>query len=69
MNNLQINAAFTPCSRRPRQSRFGPPWRKRDERETTKGNGIAKRDTTGLPWLPCQNFKLSKNVPRQSRRK
>ncbi|KAH3795828.1 hypothetical protein DPMN_149414 [Dreissena polymorpha] len=37
-------------SRRPGQSR-----------EATKGSGIAKRDTTGLPLLPCQNFKLSKN--------
>ena len=30
-----INATFTLCPRRPRQSRFRPPWTKRGDRNTT----------------------------------
>ena len=37
-------ATFTPCSRRPPQSRFMQTWTKRDGRETTRGNGMGKRD-------------------------
>jgi len=60
-------ATFTLCSRRPRQSRFRPPWSKRDGCETTRGDGMDKRDRPWLPWMPGQIFKLSKNLPRQPR--
>jgi len=55
-----LYAAFTLCSRRPRQSRFRPPWSKRDGREITRGDGMDKRDRPWLPWMPGQIFKLSK---------
>ena len=37
------NATFTLCPRRPRQSRFRPPWTKRGDRNTTQGNWIDKK--------------------------
>ncbi|XP_052788786.1 probable G-protein coupled receptor 139 [Mya arenaria] len=47
-----------------REPRFRPQWRKRDKRETARGNEICKRDRLLLPCMPGQNFKLSKYLPR-----
>ena len=57
----QSNARFTLCSRRPRQSRFRPPWTKRDGRETTRGDGMGNvtgRDCRGCRsrFLNCQKI-------------
>ena len=60
-HKLFANARFTLCSRRPRQSRFRPPWTKRDGRETTRGDGMGNvtgRDCRGCRarFLNCQKI-------------